>query len=211
MLATVANFHTRYPQLGTSSDEDAAITELLNDAGELIAAFSGYPAKVGGGFSMEVSSYQLFSDGPSFAVGAALCACVRPIVTVTSVHADTTRVYAAGALLVEGTDFTVDSLGGVLIRTYPNSWPTGYRAVKLVLTAGYATTPPGLRAIACAAARHLWDQRAVAGQDSYSFAGGSASLSDAERLLPASVKDALESGWMTPCGLARLMAMRAAA
>lgn len=79
-----------------------------------------------------------------------------PITTVVSVHETTTipRTYGATALLVDGTDYrVVKELG--LIRRISSAeltrWQTGYQAIKVIYTYGYATSasvPEDLKQIA---------------------------------------------------------------
>ncbi len=78
-----------------------------------------------------------------------------PIISVTSVHEDTNRGYGADYLLTVNTDYIVIQPEGVLIRTNSSTseqqlWSTGFRAIKVVYTAGYATrddVPNGLKRI----------------------------------------------------------------
>lgn len=191
-MITPAQFRIRYPQL-TGVGEDATLTVLIADAVALIAGYLGWPETDAGLHTLAQSTYTLYIDAPSPLQADVLCLCVHPIVSVTSVHADLTRVYGAGTLLTPGTDYAIDARDGILLRAAGSaySWQVGYRAQRVVLAAGYATTPPGLQAIICATVRHLWDLRNIAGQSSYSYGGDSATLTDANALLPQSAKDAL--------------------
>jgi len=70
-----------------------------------------------------------------------------PIITVTSVHESTTtpRVYDATSLLTTVTDYQgVSTTERAQIRRISNSelypWATGYRAIKVVYSYGYADT-----------------------------------------------------------------------
>lgn len=65
-----------------------------------------------------------------------------PVIAVTSVHEDTNREYGATTLLTEGTDYIVDAAPGRLIRVSgasKTSWSTGFEAIKVVYSGGYAT------------------------------------------------------------------------
>jgi hypothetical protein len=68
-----------------------------------------------------------------------------PIIAVTSIHEDTARTYAAAALLTADTHYIVNKPKGKIIRIASatagrSTWTTGFRAVKVVYTAGYADT-----------------------------------------------------------------------
>lgn len=82
-----------------------------------------------------------------------------PLISVTSVHEDSTRAYASTALLVANTDYVVSAPPdryGYITRTPdatsgPSYWLTGWRAVKVVYAAGYANTaavPAALKTVA---------------------------------------------------------------
>lgn len=64
-----------------------------------------------------------------------------PIVTVTSVHEDTTREYAAASLLTTD-QYIVSKPGGKLIRVEAlsgaSSWLPGFRAIRVAYKPGYA-------------------------------------------------------------------------
>jgi hypothetical protein len=68
-----------------------------------------------------------------------------PTITVTSVHEDSSRGYGASYLLTANTDYVVISDEGKLLRTSSatsgvRNWLTGFEAVKVIYTAGYANT-----------------------------------------------------------------------
>lgn len=68
-----------------------------------------------------------------------------PTITVTSVHEDSARGYGADYLLTENTDFVVVTDEGKLIKTSSattgvTNWYTGFEAIKVIYTAGYANT-----------------------------------------------------------------------
>lgn len=66
-----------------------------------------------------------------------------PIITVTTVHEDSNREYGADELLTENTDYLVVKPKGKIIRTVSatsgrQNWLRGFKAVKVVYSAGYA-------------------------------------------------------------------------
>lgn len=205
-ILTAAQFKAHFPQL-VGTTEDTIIDGIIAEVDDLIASYIGFPETDAGGHTMMSSTYTLYLDRPAPQEQRALCVCLHPIVTITSVNIDADWAYGAATLLVAGTDYTHDSQHG-LVLILPDStytWPTAYRATKVVLVAGYTTAPAGLRAIAAAATRHLWNLRQVQGQSAMGFAGDSVTLTDTEVLLPAAVKDALQA-YLTPCAAARVPA-----
>lgn len=71
-----------------------------------------------------------------------------PVIAITSVHecASSPRVYGADQLLVSGTDYSLESPADSLPRLtrldasgLPTEWEDGWRTVKVIYSAGYAT------------------------------------------------------------------------
>lgn len=193
-LITAAQFREHYPKL-EGTGQDALLATLITRADALMAAFCGYPQLDDGSFTLEDTTYTVYPHGPRRGGDpATVCLCIRPIVSITSVHVDTTRVYGAGSLLAEGTDYDVHNIAGSLDLLPGGSlevWPVTRRAIKVVAVAGYTTTPPGLVAIAAQAVRHLWDLRAQSRETSVNFREGGADYSGADWLLPEAVQRAL--------------------
>ncbi len=79
-----------------------------------------------------------------------------PIISVTSVHNDASRAYAAASLLTANTDYIVSTLAGKLIRIAGSdqgttAWNTGFREQQIIYDAGYngaANVPADLRGVA---------------------------------------------------------------
>ena len=76
-----------------------------------------------------------------------------PVISITSVHEDSTRAYT-NAALTQGTDYTVDLEKGKLTRIVgdsPSAWLFGFEAVRVVWVGGYANqaaVPGDLKRIA---------------------------------------------------------------
>lgn len=90
-----------------------------------------------------------------------------PIISVITVHEDTAtpRSYGAGALLAEATGYEVVKPKGLIRRIDGlgtlKPWATGHRAVKVVYSAGYATTalvPARIKLVALRYAALLWSE-----------------------------------------------------
>ena len=66
-----------------------------------------------------------------------------PILTVSTIHEDTARDFAAASLLTETTDYVLSKPSGRILRVssnVPTTWDIGWRAIKVVYTGGYAST-----------------------------------------------------------------------
>ena len=88
-----------------------------------------------------------------------------PIVSVTTVHEDDTRVYGASGLLVVDTDYIVSKPNAKLIRVSPGAgvraFMCGFRAVKVAYRYGYAigNVPAHLKDFAGHIAHLLWSEK----------------------------------------------------
>lgn len=89
-----------------------------------------------------------------------------PIVSVTSVHEDSDREYAAADLLVENTDYIVTKPVAKLSRIWgatdsERAWELGFRSVKVVYVGGYSNTasvPVDLKVEALRYIGHAWGE-----------------------------------------------------
>jgi len=117
----------------------------------------------------------------------------RPITAVTTIHEDTSspRTYGASSLLVSGTDYEAIKPSGIIRRINGTgslrSWAGGYRAIKLVYTAGYATTaavPARIKAQALRYAALVWDEQK---RGAFGVSGASDSLGNYTRFAAASL------------------------
>ena len=85
-----------------------------------------------------------------------------PIISVTSIHEDDSRAYAAADLLVANTDYIVNNLAGKIIRIAGSdqpstTWGTSFREYQVIYDAGYATVasvPDDLRGVGAADDHH---------------------------------------------------------
>lgn len=102
--------------------------------------------------------------GPSVLDGERLYALERPFQQVLEVNEDTSRAYAASTKLVVDTDHLVSRHSGLLTRLsggLPSSWARGYRAEKLVYSAGYfgtANVPPDIKDVALRLAATIYKE-----------------------------------------------------
>lgn len=95
-----------------------------------------------------------------------------PVITVTSVHETASRTYDSTTLLVANTDYVVSPAASstftdpvaYLIRTSsatdgPKDWLCGWRAIKVIYSAGYADTasvPEAIKRQAVEIGKRLW-------------------------------------------------------
>ena len=192
MLITVAQFKEHFPQYkGTA--EDALITTLIGRADALIAGVCGFPRpSAGGSRSLTQQTYVVYPDAPSPRDTRKLNLRIRPVISITSVYVDPLEQYGADTL-VSSSDYVLDGTRGELWATPTGAawWACGGRANKVTLSAGYATTPDDLVAIAAAQVHHLLDLRRVQGKTQTTVANEYTARPDAASMVPPVVTDAL--------------------
>ena len=120
----------------TDTGKDELIRVLIEDCSDIIESWLDRQIVTRGA----LTEYHTFEDSE-----AELFTLDYPIISVTSVHEDTNRTYGATALLTVTTQYIVSKPVGKIIRVYSASsgrtaWLTGFRAVKVIYTAGYADT-----------------------------------------------------------------------
>lgn len=146
-----------------------------------------------------LTEYHTLQSNGAPVIAAELRTLEWPIRAVTTVHEDDNvpRAYGAAALLTSGTDYEVLKTRGVIRRISgagaPCPWSTGPRAIKVVYTAGYATTddvPARLKAIALRYAALIWDEQK---RGAYGISGTSDALGNYTRFSPAQLTDDMRS------------------
>jgi len=174
-LVTAAEARLAIPAL-TSTGEDSNLDRLIDRAGAFIAAWCGYqPASVGGSATLEDVAYTLYLDGPG---SLELVLPVGPLVSVASVYSDPLREYGSDTLVDSG-DYTIDGYRSLVILNESSTqgcWDTGYRAIKITATAGFATIPHDIKQATVQLVAHWWRLRRQAGKKSINQEGGTATL-----------------------------------
>ena len=187
-LVTAAEARLAIPAL-TGTGAASTLDTLIARAAAFLAAWCGYPpTSAGGGATFEDSTSPMVLDGPG---GRELALPVGPLVSVTSVHSDPLREYGSDVLVASG-DYSLDSYRSLVILDNDSTqgvWDTGYRAIKIVFVAGFATVPADIKQAAIGMVAHWWRLRRSAGKKSVSQEGGSVSL--IEETIPAQVAQLL--------------------
>jgi hypothetical protein len=123
---------------------------ILNRSSALVENFLGRHIITRGA----LTEYHSFHDGDSD-----LYTRQWPIISVTSVHEDLNREYAAGDLLTVNTDYIIVTAAGKLQRIVSStggerSWLLGFRAIKVIYEGGYADRDNVPEAISDVVLRH---------------------------------------------------------
>lgn len=160
MLISVAEARTYLPQ--TSGDE-ALITTLITEASEMLAIYCGYARSTASTApTMLSTSYTLYFDSIGRSFVRLPCA---PITAVSSVYDDPDRQYGA-ATAIASTDREIGGEAADTIELLPtygtfsgSELEPCRRAIKVTVTAGFATADAELKAICGWLVKHLFEQR----------------------------------------------------
>lgn len=173
--------------------ETTLITELIDQAGHLLAAYCGYPSANGiASPTMESTSYVRYLTGTG---GRDLVCDVGPITAVASIYDDPTLDFTSSTYLVDSGDYAILAVAPrrtirLTSTAVHGVWSTDEGAIKATVTAGYTTIPAGLKRCAQLTVKHLLNERAKLGVQSDSVNGASATYTDPS-FLPAEVKQIL--------------------
>lgn len=192
-LVSAATLREYLPEIGSSTGADTELNSLISRVESYIARWLGFPPPASSNDSTQLdqATYTLYLDGPNKQDGTILQLPVKPIVSLTSIHSDPDRKYeSSSALTLSNID--IDSANGRLIvkPTTTTNFDRGYRALKVVLVAGYSDTPPAdLVHAVCVWASQLHRQKQTQGKTQISVGGASVGLSP--KNMPDEVKQIL--------------------
>lgn len=177
-IITAARVRTLIPDL-TGTGEDTTIEALIDVADAQIAAWIGSARNDAGAYTLASGAYTL-RDPDLFVAedGRTIWPAAANVTAVTSLHSDTAENFDADSL-VSSADYTLSTRGNVVrMKPAANAVSTIPGAVKLVVTAGWATLPADLAQAVAMQARHLFALRRDQGRSSVSEAGVSVSVRD---------------------------------
>jgi hypothetical protein len=174
----------------TGTAEDTTLTTLIAAANAVLARYCLWPANDSDAYTFEASTYTQYYNGPDPGAPHRLTLGLRPVTAITTITQDTAGTYTFSETVTENTHALLDEHNGCLY-VYPGSthaWLTGFRAIKVVMTAGYNTgaEPPLTQAIAFLVA-HWWSLRTTTVTPSILSQGGQSSTLRPDDL-PASVR-----------------------
>lgn len=140
-LLTVTELKTLHRWAGDGYD--STLESAINAASRMISTFTGRDHLVT--TNVDLTEYHTIPWTAWSTIGtfrSSLNLGEWPVISVTSVHEDTARIYGAASLLVLDTDYNLNKPTGQLVRVQSGAgagrWTPGYRAVRVLYKAGYA-------------------------------------------------------------------------
>lgn len=136
-----------------SSGGETELLALVARANARLAQHCGFPEQAVGVWTLESAAYTLHVPHRA-ADGKLLRLPIRPVTAITSIEDDPTWTWDGSTYLVASSDYTLRSKEGqVLLKdNASHRWSSGGRdslAIKVVCTAGFATTPDYVKHAAC--------------------------------------------------------------
>ena len=178
----------------TSTGDDARLTSVIARAESAIAAFCLWPTTDAGIYSLESAAYTFYLDGSDPKWPGELLVPVRPLISVTSVFDDPDLLYPAADEVPAAERFVDLSAGRIIL--YPSSthtYSTARRAIRVRVTAGYATAPEWLKTAIGEVVQANWNRRHTAGKMNTSQGGANQSLAAVVTHIPPSAVSLLQS------------------
>mgnify|MGYP003674181272 FL=1 len=192
-LVSVATLREYLPEIGSSTAADTELTALILRVETFIARWLGYPPPSSSSDTptLNSSTYVLYLDGPLKDDRLVLQLPVKPISALNSIHSDTERRYESSSLLTLS-NIDIDAVNGrLIIKPWTSTaFDSGYRSLKVNVTAGYDGTPPtDLVHAICVWCSQLHRQKQNQGKEQISQQGSSVRLS--MKSMPSEVKEIL--------------------
>ena len=193
-LVSLATFKEYLPEVqGTASDTE--LQNLLDRVESVVAAFIGFhriTAGPAGSSSAQLTSrsYTLYVDGPADGYPNTIFLPMQPVTAITSWHSDVEREYGSDKEIAAD-QYELDTNLGYLILKSTSSVTieSGFRANKIVCSAGFTSAADDITHAVCVYASALQRGKATQGKDSTTQREVSVKLSP--RTMPQEVKDIL--------------------
>lgn len=191
-LVSVAILKEYLPEI-TGNAADTDLSNILERAEAIIARFLGFPLNDSGELALSASTYTLYIDSPNSFDRLVLNLPIKPIISITSVYSDIDREYGSDSE-ISASEYTLDKERGQLIlKTNVASvgFNEGYRANRVICSAGFDTDYKDLIHAVCVYASHIYRAKANQGKKSANIRNASTTFSP--NTIPPEVKEILYS------------------
>lgn len=177
----------------TGTAEDTLLTSFCDRADALMAAFCGLPMPDTGFQTLAAATYTRYYDAPDVLYPRAIrLGLGANVASITSAALDSAGDDTYATAVAAG-DLVLDKSMGLLFqkRTSVTPWLESDRGNKVVMVAGWSTSPPNLVLAGAALVQHLFARRKGGLTEQLSQSGQTIGQPEAAKLLPISVREAL--------------------
>lgn len=164
----------------TESTHDTILGTLVTQAEKMIFSYLGK--------NIESAVYTEYYDGDG---SDELHVDQYPIISVTSIHNDTERVFGSDTLIDSDNYVIYENEGIIRLFNDESSFTIGKRNIKIIYTAGYASVPSDITLAANKLVAHLFNRRGADGHTQETL--GSYSTSYDKLGIPQDVKLMLDA------------------
>ena len=176
----------------TGTGSDTELSNLLDRVEATIARWLGFPSPDSSNTpKLDVNTYTLYIDSYWVDNITVLQLPLKPVVTITSVHADIERKYTADTE-VNSDEYEIDKQQGLLIikpDTSTVGFTKGYRANRVIGTFGFTLYHRDIIHAICVYASQLHRAKTSQGKKSQTVRGSSTAYMP--NTIPAEVKEIL--------------------
>ncbi len=176
----------------SGSGADTELSNLLDRVEATIARWLGFPAPDGSNTpTLAVSTYTLYIDSYWYENISVLQLPIKPVVTITSVHADPDRAYTSDTE-VKSDEYDIDKQQGLLIikpDTSTVGFTSSYRGNRVIGPFGFTLFHKDLIHAVCVYASHLYRAKSSQGKKSQSVRNATTTYSP--NVIPDEVKQIL--------------------
>ena len=115
-IVSVSTLKEYLPEI-QGSTVDADLTQLILRVESYIARYLGFPlADAGTSYTLDQATYTIYADRPMYGFSYVLQLPLKPVITITSIHSDTNRVYGSDTLIASS-QYNIDKeLGRVELK-----------------------------------------------------------------------------------------------
>ena len=191
-LISASTLREYLPEISSNTEIDGELNNLLSRVEKGIANYLGFPFNEALlSPTLESTSYTFYVDAPIYNDFYTLQLPISPVTSITSIHSDVNREYGSDTLIESSTYELDQKYGRVILKPQQVTryFQSGYRANKIVCTAGFTSAPADLEHAICVLASMYQRNKTNQGKESITSRNGSIKLSP--KNLPLEVKEFL--------------------
>ena len=193
-LVSVTYLKEYLPEISGSS-LDTELGRMIDRTSCSIARYIGFPVFDSGTEpTLDQNTYTLHLNGPLYSDTQVIQLPIKPLVSVASIHSDVNLVYGSDTL-IPSASYELDTQNGriyLLPQTATLTFDRGYRALKIVCSAGYSTANPPSDLVQAILVWCSALQRAKANQGKDSVTQRNSTVKLSPRHMPTEVRELIK-------------------